>query len=230
MKAISILIPIFLSSFLLALVWSYNITKKDEFNFTKLYKRKFTFLAFTKRIKLAIQNFIMILVLTISSLYLIGDSYFSFNNFSVIEIILSIIVLVVADDLWFYGLHRLMHKNQFIYRKIHLVHHKAMPPIPLDYLFAHPIEPLFASFGLVVGALVLIPLFGAINIYGLAIYAFYRIIHELCVHSGFVIVPEKWLGIVGSSRHHFNHHKYLNGNYASAFTYLDKLFGTEIKE
>lgn len=230
MNALIILMSIFVLSFIIALVWSFFIVHNDEENKKKLYDKKFTVPMFLYRCRLAIKNFVLIAVLTAVSLYLIGDNFFSFEHLSVLPFLLCFLTMVVIDDIWFYAIHRLMHSNQLLYKNIHAVHHRAIPPIPMDYLFAHPIEALGAAFGLVIGIGVLIIATGTANIFVLGVYSFYRTIHELCVHSGFVIIPEKWLGWIGSSRHHFEHHKYLKGNYASAFTYLDKLFGTEVKK
>ncbi|MDB5228267.1 MAG: sphinganine C4-monooxygenase 1 [Bacteroidota bacterium] len=230
MNALFLLMSIFVFSFLLAFGVSYLIVKKEDIKLKRLYTKRFTFAMFVYRCRLAIKNFILISILTTISLYVIGDSFFSFASISFWKFSFLFFVMVAVDDVWFYFIHRLMHINRFLYRKIHSVHHRAVPPIPMDYLFAHPIEAMGAAFGLIIGVIVLILISGNASIYVLAVYSFYRTIHELAVHSGFQIIPEKYLGWIGSSHHHFKHHKYHKGNYASAFTYLDKIFGTEIKE
>jgi methylsterol monooxygenase len=204
--------------------------KEEKLQYGKLYTKKFTLKMFVYRCRLAIKNFILIAILTTISLYFIGDSFFSFESIAIWKFAFLFFLMVAIDDVWFYSIHRLMHTNKFLYKKIHSVHHQAVPPIPMDFLFAHPIEALGAAFGLILGVLVLIFITGNANIYVLVAYSFYRTMHELEVHSGFQIIPEKYLGFIGSSKHHFNHHKYHKGNYASAFTYLDKIFGTEVKE
>lgn len=231
MNALTLLMSIFVFSFILAFAISYFIVLKEEkLQYGKLYTKEFTVKMFVYRCRLAIKNFTLISILTTASLHIIGDSFFSFEKIAIWKFAFLFFVMVAIEDVWFYSIHRLMHTNKYLYKKIHSVHHQAVPPIPMDFLFAHPIEALGAAFGLILGVLVLILLTGNANIYVLAAYSFYRTLHELEVHSGFQIIPEKYLGLIGSSKHHFNHHKYHKGNYASAFTYLDKLFGTEVNE
>jgi len=43
-------------------------------------------------------------------------------------------------DTWQYFLHRLMHTNKYLYRKIHSVHHKLYVPYAYGALYNHPLE------------------------------------------------------------------------------------------
>ena len=192
------------------------------------HTKKLSVAKFIQRTRFAVGNFLLMSAVTCVSLYIMGEGVFSFESISILEFILGFAVLLVIDDVWFYGIHRLMHEVKFLYRKIHSVHHRAIPPIPMDYLYAHPIEAMGASMGLIWGLLVLVLATGTASIYVFAAYTVYRTLHELAIHSGLEIIPEKWLGILGSSKHHFNHHRYNSGNYASGLTILDKLFRTEI--
>ncbi|KAG1880251.1 fatty acid hydroxylase superfamily-domain-containing protein [Suillus tomentosus] len=45
-------------------------------------------------------------------------------------------------DTWQYFIHRLMHTNQYLYRKVHSVHHKLYVPYALGALYNHPFEAL----------------------------------------------------------------------------------------
>ena len=217
-------------SFPIALTWSYVLVRKKSFDENLLYERKLTVKEFLSRLQYGIRNFVLIAVITMIALVLIGDEFFSFApiNFSTFSI--GFIIILVVDDVYFYCIHRIMHSVPYIYKKIHSVHHRAIPPIPIDYLYAHPIEAVAASLGLVVGLLFVIPIQGEISIYVFAAFTTYRTLHELALHSGMEVVPNKWVGFLGSSKHHYLHHKYLKGNYASGLTYLDKLFNTEIKK
>jgi sterol desaturase/sphingolipid hydroxylase (fatty acid hydroxylase superfamily) len=225
-----ILLSIFCFSYILAFIWSYLIVHTPLFKNRMLYKGPISVTLFVQRNALAFKNFLFVLALTYFSLLLIGDAFFSFEKPSILYFTLNFLMFVVIDDIWFYGIHRTMHANKWLYKNIHLVHHKAQPPIPMDFLFTQPVEALTSTCGLVIGIIISILLNGEISIYVFAAYSFYRTLHELALHSGLTVLPLKWLNIVGSSEHHFKHHKFFNGNYASAFTYLDKVFGTEIKE
>ena len=229
MTPIVISMSIFVLSFVLGYVWSYIIVYKNGFGNQKFDNRKISISRFFMRTRYAIGNFILMSLVTCVSLAIIGDSFFSFKQINLFMFFLCFFIILVVDDIWFYIIHRVMHDIPFLYKKIHIVHHKAIPPIPMDYLYAHPIEAMGASMGIVWGILVNILLFGNISIYVFTAYTIYRTLHEIAIHSGMEIVPEKWLGILGSSRHHYDHHKYLKGNYASGLVFLDKIFATKIQ-
>lgn len=230
MKALFILAGLFIFSFIISYIWSYIIVCTKGFDNQLLSERKISMSKFVEHTKMAVWNFVFVLLVTCISIWFIGDDFFSFEKISVWQFAISFVIMVVADDIWFYGIHRLMHKIPFLYKKIHIVHHRAAPPIPIDYLYTHPIEAMTSSMGLMIGAMVLVALFGVISIYVFAAYVFYRTMHELVLHSSLTIIPKKWLGFIGSSEHHYLHHKHLNGNYGSAFNILDKIFGTELKK
>lgn len=229
MKASLILTAIFSMSLLLSLVWSYTIIKMNSFD-NILLGEKPTLRIFFRRIKLALFNFALMSIVSIIPVAVVGDSIFTFTFPGYIELISGFILILFIDDIWFYLIHRIMHSNKWLYKNIHIVHHKAMPPIPLDYLFAHPLEAIGATFGIFLGFIVTVLCFGNAYFYLIIVYSLYRTFHELCIHSGQRLLPKKWLGIIGSSKHHYLHHRHLNGNYASGFTILDRIFGTELEE
>ena len=47
----------------------------------------------------------------------------------------------------FIGFTDLMHKNKFLYEKVHIIHHKASNPFPADYLYEHPLEWIMGLLG-----------------------------------------------------------------------------------
>lgn len=228
MKTTAILMGLFIFSFIAGFVWSYILVYKNGFIDRQISDKRLSVSKFIKRVRFAIFNFFLMSLVTCISIFAIGDSFFSYDIDNIAIVAIGFIIMVVVDDLWFYIIHRIMHEIPFLYKKIHIVHHKAMPPIPMDYLYAHPIEAMGASMGLAWGMIALILLFGKVSILVFGLYTFYRTMHELAVHSGMTVIPEKYLGIIGSSKHHYLHHKHLKGNYASGLTYLDKLFNTYI--
>lgn len=230
MKTLYILAGLFVFSFIISYIWSYYIVYTKGFDNQMLADRKISVLKFIEHTKVAVSNFLLVLSITCLSIWFIGDDFFSFKSISFLHFVVGFVIMVVADDIWFYGIHRLMHKIPFLYKKIHIVHHRAAPPIPIDYLYTHPIEAMTSSMGIMIGAFIVITIFGFISIYVFAVYVFYRTMHELVLHSSLEVIPKKWLGFIGSSEHHYLHHKHLNGNYASAFNIFDKIFGTELKK
>lgn len=139
------------------------------------------------------------------------------------------LIIIVLDDIGFYVWHRMLHENRFLLRKIHVIHHQARYPAPLEFIYAHPVEWMVGSAGLVVGIIINIHIFGTMNAYVLWAYGIFRTLHELDLHSSTRSIFCKYIPLVANVKHHDVHHLRAIGNYASTFTYLDKLLRTETK-
>ena len=112
-----------------------------------------------------------------------------------------------------------------IYKKIHKIHHRANTPIPIDYIYVHPLEWLSGFIGPFIGMIMI----GGISIYSFWIYLIIRNIHEIHIHSGIKTSFFKYfIPFYGENEHHDVHHAKRDGNYSSTFTYLDFLFKTKI--
>lgn len=65
---------------------------------------------------------------------------------SVPRFFLLIVIHVICVEFWFYGVHRLLHSNRFLYAKIHSLHHSYKAPSGLEAAYVHPIEFCMNSF------------------------------------------------------------------------------------
>jgi sterol desaturase/sphingolipid hydroxylase (fatty acid hydroxylase superfamily) len=145
------------------------------------------------------------------------------------RIILSFFVLLVLNDAWFYGWHRLLHSPR-IFRYVHAVHHKSVDVNPFSSYSFHAVEGLILG-GWIVPVVLWVPLYlpmlGALQGIGL--------LNNLMSHLGYEFLPP-WLVRVpvlrwiNTATFHSMHHSKLNGNYALMFRWLDQLFGTAIPE
>jgi sterol desaturase/sphingolipid hydroxylase (fatty acid hydroxylase superfamily) len=128
-------------------------------------------------------------------------------------------------DLLMYLFHYLIHKT-FLYKAVHLLHHEAVDPKPIDLFILHPVETF--SFG----ALWLILLVSyPFNGYAIALYLLINILFGLMGHLGREPLPEKVrrlpvLRYLGTSTFHHDHHKDVNHNFGFYTTIWDRLFGT----
>jgi methylsterol monooxygenase len=154
---------------------------------------------------------------------------FSSNLPSIWIFLTQMIMLLIFDDTYFYFYHLLLHKNKFLYRHIHSIHHRASAPYPLEFIYAHPLESAIAVGGILLGYISIYFIFGSINIYTFWAYSFVRIFHETDIHSGIKSLIFKWLPFYGSTQHHDAHHSHLHGNYASTFSFWDHILGTKIE-
>ena len=209
---------------------SIHVTALNRF---KIQKRRIKPITFYKRLPLIIFNISLLILISYVGLYFFYDYGFflegeSLNKSSTFPIITAqLFLILVIDDLYFYFLHAMMHKNKFILKKIHYLHHRSIAPVALEYIYVHPLEWMSGYLGPFIGILI-ISLFGPVSIFSFWLYQIIRNIHELDVHSGFKSKFSKWIPFWGETEHHDKHHESLNGNYATTFTFWDEVFGTKI--
>ena len=195
----------------------------------KIQKRKIKSSTFYKRLPLIFFNISLLIVTSCIGLFFFLDIvHYEASTNNPLHILLQLFIIFVIDDAYFYFLHLFMHKNKFILRKIHSIHHRAITPVALEYMYVHPLEWLSGYVGPFLGMFIL-SLMGPVNIFAFWLYQVIRNVHELDVHSGFKSKISKWIPFWGETEHHDKHHEVLNGNYATTFTFWDNFFNTKIK-
>lgn len=145
--------------------------------------------------------------------------------------------LFVAGDLSRYALHRLLHRNRWLWA-FHKVHHSAEALNPLTFYRVHPLEnALFALrnavvTGIVTGAFVfcfgtrldVYALFGG-NLFVVVLFAFTGNLRHSHIRLGY----GRWLErlFVSPAQHQIHHDvRHLQRNFGSALAIWDWLFGT----
>lgn len=182
---------------------------------------------FYKRLPLISLNIVLVLILSCAGLYFNGH-YFSMATPTVLQFVLTFVVVLFMDDTYFYFYHRYMHENKTLYKLIHRIHHKAYNPIPLEYLYVHPLEWMLGMIGIVLGVVAVIAFEGSINAWAFWAYTIYRNLHELEIHSGLNSGLQKLIPFYGTTESHDLHHAKLRGNYASSLTLWDRIFKTRL--
>ncbi|XP_036077431.1 methylsterol monooxygenase 1-like [Rousettus aegyptiacus] len=126
----------------------------------------------------------------------------------------------VIEDTWHYFLHRLLHHKIYIY--IH-IHHEFQAPFGMEAEYAHPLETLILGTGSLIGIVRLcdhVVLWAWVTI---------RFLETIDVHSGYDI-PLSPLNLIpfyaGPPYHNFHYMNFI-GNYASTFTWWDRILGTD---
>jgi len=172
-------------------------------------------------------NVASLILLSGAGLYFFYDYIIDINKTSIAHIVIPVFIIFIIDDIFFYFVHRLIHVNKFLYKKIHRIHHEANMPIAIDYIYAHPLEWMVGYIGPFIGIL----LYGGISIYTFWLYLIIRNMHEIFIHSGinsssflYKIIP-----FAADNKHHDLHHEKYNCNYASTFTFWDRVFKTQLK-
>jgi len=131
---------------------------------------------------------------------------------------------VLAFDLYFYALHRLLHTR--LLRRVHAVHHRSRTPTVLTALAFHPLEGalIIAFTPLVVW---LVPL----HLASLGVGAAFLSASLLLAHCGREPFPAAWRRVPPLAWYvtpsvHQRHHAEPDCNFGATFVVLDRLCGT----
>ncbi len=142
---------------------------------------------------------------------------------------LSIALMILLHDAWFFFTHRLMHHPK-LFKHIHKVHHQSIDPSPFAAFSFHPLEALVEA-----GAYIIFSFLFPIHLFALLGWQIIQMVLNVIGHLGYEIYPKgfntHWLFRWKTpSTHHNMHHSHFSGNYGLYFTWWDKLFKTEFTD
>jgi sterol desaturase/sphingolipid hydroxylase (fatty acid hydroxylase superfamily) len=138
---------------------------------------------------------------------------------------LSIGVMVVLHDTYFYWTHRLMHHRR-LYRLFHHTHHISTSPTPWAAYAFSPWEALVQAG---IGPLIVFTL--PVHPAAFSAFMVWQIAFNVLGHCGYEVLP-RWvlrsrLGVLlNSVTHHAMHHEKFRANYGLYFNVWDRLMGT----
>ncbi len=139
---------------------------------------------------------------------------------------LSLVLMIVGQDAYFYWTHRAMHHPR-LFRAFHRTHHRSKTPTPwAAYAFDAPEALVMVAF---------VPIWAAIvPMHDLAIFAFvtWQIVRNVMGHAGVELFPvsgrpSRLFGWSNTTTHHDLHHQEAHSNYGLYFTWWDRWMGTE---
>lgn len=139
-------------------------------------------------------------------------------------VLIQIIYFFLVEDYMNYWIHRWLHLP-WLYKHIHSVHHEYNSPFSLVAAYAHPIEVILLGIPTFTGPLLITP-----HLYTLFIWQTFRNFEAIDIHSGYEF-PYSIRNLFPSyagTRHHDYHHYMHSGNFASVFTWCDRLYGTHL--
>jgi len=152
--------------------------------------------------------------------------YKNFRQAGPLYLILSLALMLVAHDAYFYWAHRAMHHRR-LFALFHRTHHLSRTPTPwAAYSFAIPEAVVHGAF--VPLFLLVVPMHGL----GLLAFGIVQILRNVMGHAGAEVHgaafgPGRWLGWNNTTTHHDLHHEAGRYNYGLYFRWWDKLMGTE---
>jgi len=153
--------------------------------------------------------------------------YFVFVSFS----------FEIVFDFFHFINHFIFHKNSYLYKNIHKMHHKFKYPSSITTFYQHQIDLLFTNSLPTILSLYFMPIKPTYFQYILILT--YKTFIEISGHSGKIIKSTSFpqfiwlpriLGIQLSVEEHDLHHSLNNCNYSKRFSLWDKLFGTYLKK
>jgi Delta7-sterol 5-desaturase len=139
---------------------------------------------------------------------------------------LSYAVVLILQDAYFYGTHRLFHRRS-LFPWFHRGHHQSRQPTPWTSFAFDPLEAIAQALFLIV-VVITIPLHFITIFAVLSTMTVWAIINHLGLDRLPALFPHHWLGrwVIGPA-HHSIHHRRPDVNFGLYFTYLDRAFGTE---
>lgn len=152
--------------------------------------------------------------------------YKNFRQAGPLYLVLSLALMLVAHDAYFYWVHRAMHHRR-LFALFHRTHHLSRTPTPwAAYSFAIPEAVVHGAF--VPLFLLVVPMHGL----GLLAFGIVQILRNVMGHAGAEVHgaafgPGRWLGWNNTTTHHDLHHEAGRYNYGLYFRWWDKLMGTE---
>ena len=138
---------------------------------------------------------------------------------------LSLALIIVAHDAYFYWTHRWLHQRRW-FRAVHGRHHASLHPTPWAAYAFHPVEALVQAAFLPL-FLLAVPVHRGV----IAVFLIHMILRNAIGHCAHELMPwgwtRRWLGWITPVSHHHFHHARNRGNFGLYFTWWDRWCGTE---
>lgn len=168
----------------------------------------------------------------LSAAFLIGISYWVWQNFAIFDMGTALWVFALAfvlDDLAYYWIHRLGHRMRWMWAA-HVIHHSSQ-----HYNLSTALRQTWTG-AFTPGILFKMPLF-LLGIEPAIVFfvAGINLIYQFWIHTEAIDKMPRWFEYLFNTPshhrvHHANNPRYLDANYAGVFMAWDRLFGSFIPE
>lgn len=227
-EVIVITMILFVAGNLFGVIYSLIVLKTNLFAKYRIQTKPYAKGVFMARLPLYLFNFFVLAAFGAGGAYLLYD-FFDTGLPTVWVLVGQVLFSFLIDDIWFYFMHRQLHRNKYLLKTIHSIHHRAHTPFPLEYLYVHPFEWMLGTIGPLIGYLLII-LVMPLNIYAFWGFVVLRNLHEIHIHSDLNLPILKNIPLVSHVEDHDIHHARLDGNYASTFRIWDLILKTRFDE
>ncbi len=228
-------LAIFLRYLFLAGLFYYFISKNEKESFKKrrlslkvihraqlIYEIKYSFIT---SVIFAIGGTILIYYWQLGK----TKVYIDLHQYSLLWIPLSMMMIFIIHETYYYWLHRWMHHRK-VYKWIHKTHHESLNTTAWTSFSFHPTESVLQALP-IYAFLFLIPT----HLISLVLILIIMTVSSIINHLNSEIYPSSiqyhWLGkwVIGATHHHLHHSQFYT-NYGLYFTFWDKWMGTESKD
>ena len=146
--------------------------------------------------------------------------YTNISDHGILYFIISVFLMIVIHDTYFYWTHRLIHHSK-LFKYIHKVHHSFKSPTPWASFAFHPLEAII-SLGFIPIILFTIPY----HQLALILFVTFLTVYNIIIHLGYSIPSLNQFKYSNTPEAHDYHHLKSKSNYGLYFTFWDKLMGT----
>jgi ring-1,2-phenylacetyl-CoA epoxidase subunit PaaE len=140
--------------------------------------------------------------------------------------IVTVIIMLLLSDTWFYWCHRSMH-HPSVYKYVHALHHKSLDVNPYTSTSFHVIEAVLLTVW-VLPLVLLMP----VSMTALAVMQVLGTFNNLKSHLGYELFPNFFnaspFNLLVTATNHSLHHTQYNGNYGLFFRFWDIACDTEL--
>ncbi len=140
-------------------------------------------------------------------------------------VIAQLVFFIFLDDFLYYWMHRAMHLP-WLYKHVHIVHHRPTTPCAIAGNYFHPAEFIATTSLVLVG-----PTLVGAHVVTVWIWVVFRQLEAADGHCGYDIPwnPTRFFPFYHGPAYHDFHHKRFFGNYAGFLSYADRFFGEYAK-
>eukprot|EP00164_Ancoracysta_twista_P008723 GFYU01012688.1.p1 GENE.GFYU01012688.1~~GFYU01012688.1.p1 ORF type:complete len:269 (+),score=88.99 GFYU01012688.1:165-971(+) len=182
--------------------------------------------------RVAIKFLVLTFVFVITPMVIFAYPIFKFIGIhstpelpSLLTMASQVAIFFIIEDFMNYWAHRALHTN-WLYNNVHIVHHKHNAPFAMTASYAHPLEIIILGIPTFTGPVIFAP-----HIFTLWVWVFMRQFEAVHTHSGYNLPfgPEKFIPFFPGPEFHDYHHHFYTGNFASTFSYMDYIYGTDVQ-
>jgi sterol desaturase/sphingolipid hydroxylase (fatty acid hydroxylase superfamily) len=146
--------------------------------------------------------------------------YKDVSEFGIPYFVVSILLMIVIHDTYFYWTHRLIHHSK-LFKYVHKVHHSFTSPTPWAAFAFHPLEAII-TIGVIPVILFTVPY----HQFALIVFISFLTVYNVLIHLGFTVPGLKRLQFTNTPEAHDLHHQGSSSNYGLYFTFWDRIMGT----